>query len=441
MAPRIWRPVLRAAAFATAAYGILVFVVRPLSGHFSGDFEDFNAYWGAAQASLTHQDIYAPFTQQTQNVALSGFDYPPIVALLLTPIALMPFHAAATLWLLLQVSALLTGCIVAARTVLPSHWPRLELAVLCTFLFAPAVYNLWLGQMNPVVFLLVALALRSWMQGREVSCGSFIGAAAAIKLAPIVLLVLFLRRRWWRGALAGTAVMALAAGGGVLAFGVHTSLEYVRSVIPVLSRDDGWLYNQSWAGVINRLAAHSVLTFQPGIVWIRVIELALSTAGVAVAAWSVRPGHDDSTHRAAQFGAGILAMLLAGSITWYSHDVHLLIPLAASAVLATRITSQRRMLLAAVLTALAVTAVVARVLIDMATMQKIVAVSQTPFWWPLLQISSLPALSAAVLLAATVLGLRDASDMNPQSAARFRRAPAGARWRAMHAGHIASDQA
>ncbi|MBV8301396.1 MAG: DUF2029 domain-containing protein, partial [Candidatus Dormibacteraeota bacterium] len=235
--PRLWRTVLLAAAIAAGIAGADVFVLAPLTGHFSGAFEDYAAYLGAAQAAAAHTDIYAAFVQQNQNVALSGFDYPPVVAFVLQPLAWMPQHVAATAWLLLDVVATFTACVVVARAVLPERWPRLELAVVASFLYAAAPYNFWHGQMNPFIFLLLALALRSWVRGEEGRCGVFIGVAAAIKLAPLVLLLLFLRRRWWRGAAAAAGTFAVLAGIGVAAFGVHTSIEYVQSVLPVLGRD------------------------------------------------------------------------------------------------------------------------------------------------------------------------------------------------------------
>lgn len=403
---RVWRPVLRAGALAAAIYGCLVFVVAPLTGHFSGEFEDFNAYLGAAQASVAHGDIYAAFTQQAQNVALSGFDYPPLVALLVTPLAWVPPHTAAVIWLLTGVAATLAGAIIVARTLLPESWPRTELAVLATFLFAPATYNLWHGQMNPIIFLLLALALREWVRGRQTWCGALIGIAAAIKLAPVVLLVLFVRRRWWRGMAAGAGVVALSAGAGIAAFGVHTMSEYIHSVLPVLSRDDGWLYNQSWSGAMDRLLNHSVLQFQAPVLAARVPALLLSAAGVVAAGWVVRPGLQDVERRGAEFGAAVLAMLLAGTITWYAHDIHLLIPLAAGARLVWAHPAQTRPLAAALAASALAVAVLAPVLIAMATMPALVAISRGALWWPLLQLASVPVFACAALLFATLATAR-----------------------------------
>jgi len=418
----VWRTVIRAAAVLAAVYGVFVFVIAALTGHFGGEFEDFGAYLGAAQASAAHSDIYAAFTQQTQNVALSGFDYPPVVALLVTPLAWVPVHVAATAWLLIGVVATFAGALIVTRTLMPATWPRLELAVFMTVLYAPATYNLWHGQMNPVVFLLLALALRSWVRGEETRCGALIGIAAAIKLAPVVLLVLLLRRRWWKGTAAAGAVLAVGFGSGVLVYGLHTTVEYVQSVLPVLSRDDGWLYNQSWAGAVNRLAGHSVLAFEPSLLVTRIVALTLSAVSLAAVAWTVRPGREEPDRRGAQFGAGVIAMLLAGTITWYAHDIHLLIPLAAGAALVARRREFRRPLLITLALAALTTALLAPLLISAASMPSIVAVSQTGWWWPLLQLTSAPTFAAASLLAALVVALRAHAGQRAGSAAYDRSA-------------------
>jgi Glycosyltransferase family 87 len=406
---RLWRTVLRAAGLAAAIGGAYVFVLQPLTGHFPGEFEDFAAYLGAAQAAASHGDIYAAFVQQNQNVALSGFDYPPIVALALSPLAWLPAQTAATLWLLLDVACTVAGCIVVARTALPEHWPRLELAMLGAFAFSAAMYNFWHGQMNPEIFLLLALAFRSWVRGDEALCGVLVGIAAAIKLAPLVLVLLLLRRRWWQGAAVALGVFVLAAGAGVLAFGIHTAVEYVQSVLPVLGRDDGWLYNQSWDGVVSRLADHSVLQFQPQVTAIRVVVLVLSAASVLAAAWSVRPAHGDREARAGQFGAGVVAMLLAGTITWYAHDVHLLIAFAAAAVLVARRAAGHALLMWSLLVTLLLYGVMAPLLIASASMTEIAAIARTAWWYPLLIVTSLPALSSCVFLVALARSSRNAA--------------------------------
>jgi hypothetical protein len=55
-------------------------------------------------------------------------------------------------------------------------------------------------------------------------------------------------------------------------------------------------------------------------------------------------------------------------------------------------------------------------------MPSIVAVSQTGWWWPLLQLTSAPTFAAAALLAALVVALRPRAGQPAGSAAYHRRA-------------------
>src|SRR5579864_7963379 len=89
--------VVRAAAIASVIAGVVTFVIAPIRGTFTGEFEDFGAYIAAAHSVVDHTNLYAQFIHQTPNVALSGFDYPPVVAFFLQPLAWVPAHTAAML--------------------------------------------------------------------------------------------------------------------------------------------------------------------------------------------------------------------------------------------------------------------------------------------------------------------------------------------------------
>ena len=113
------------------------------------------------------------------------------------------------LWLWLTIVCTAVAAAIAAFALLPRTWPRLEIAALVTFLFSAATYNYWHGQMNPLIFLLLALALHAWVHEQQTRFGVLIGIAASIKLAPILLIVLIVRRRWWRAAAACAVTVAV----------------------------------------------------------------------------------------------------------------------------------------------------------------------------------------------------------------------------------------
>jgi alpha-1,2-mannosyltransferase len=396
---------LTAATAAAAVEAFLTFVLAPLRGTFSGEFEDFEAYFQGGRAVADGTNPYAGFDAST--VAMSGFDYPPFAAWLVRPIMALPHHWAATLWLWIALAALVAGSIIAARALLPAGWPSTRLAVLAALIYAPATYNLWHGQMNSVVFLLLALAVSDYVAGREIRCGTWIGLAAGIKVAPVLLLFLLVRRGWMRGAVAGGAVGAGTLVVGGLLLGLDDTRQWFTAVLPTLSRDNGWIYNQTWNGVLSRLGDHSVLNPDASALWVKLGATVLGVAGLAAVLWVTRSGYRRTAERGAEFGAAVLAMLLAGSIAWFPHEVHLLIPLfAAAALLAARDARASRPVTAGLAGVVVATGVLAPWAISQLPMEQILAIHGGALWYPFLQATSLPALSSAVLLGALVLALR-----------------------------------
>jgi alpha-1,2-mannosyltransferase len=398
---------LRAAAIASVAAGIVTFGVEPLQGHFAGQFEDFASYLNAARAVVHHTDLYAPFIHQPPNVALTGFDYPPVVAFLLQPLAWVPAGAAATLWLWFTILCTAAGTLIAAFAVLPRAWPRVEIAALVTFLFAAATYNYWHGQMNPVIFLLVALALHAWLSGHQTRFGVLVGIAASIKLAPILLIVLIIRRGWWRAGAACVVTVAVGLAAGVATIGTAALHEYVTRVLPVLSAQDGWLYNQSISGAVSRLFGHAVLVPQAGSMAISLVTYGVLAAMLGVLVLAIRPDTGNRHVGGAEFAAAVLLMLLASTITWYAHYVTAIISVfAVLGVMAVDRTWRSRALVTSTAGFAVALSVVAPLLIGSVTPTQLVALSHTPWWWLITQVASLPTIFAVALFVALTLRLR-----------------------------------
>jgi alpha-1,2-mannosyltransferase len=402
---------------ASVLAGILTFVVPPIRGTFAGEFEDFGAYLAAAHALATHTDLYYQFIHQPPNVALSGFDYPPVVAFLLQPLAWIPAHVAATLWLWLTIVCTGAAAAITAYELLPRTWPRIEIVALATFLYSAATYNYWHGQMNPIIFMLLALALRAWLHGQQARFGVLIGIAASIKLAPIILIVLIVRRGWWRAGIACIATVVAGLALGMAALGFSTLHEYVTGVLPVLSAQDGWLYNQSVSGVINRAAGHAVLVPQAGSTLISLATYAVLAVMLGMLFLAVQGGERSRQVRGAEFAAGTLLMLLAGTVTWYPHYVSAIIAVFATVALLVADPGRRsRLLIWSTAVFVGSTALLAPVLIaNVTSFTQLTSLSHSGAWWPLTQLASLPALGAAAMFVALTLRLRGGS-RNPQRA-------------------------
>jgi alpha-1,2-mannosyltransferase len=389
---------IRVAAVGATVAGFLNFVLAPLQGRFAGQFEDYKDYLAAGRAAAQHSDIYASFVNHVQPIPVQGFDYPPVVAWLLQPLAGLPSTTAATAWLLMLVACTVAGTAIIAFELLPPTWPRLELTAIFSVLFAPVTYNLWHGQMSAVVYLFLALALRSWLRGKQVSLGVYIGIAALIKIAPVLLIVLLVRRRWWAACASLGVTLILGVGGGILTLGAGTLREYVTRVLPVIGQQNGWIYNQSGAGALNRLLGHSVLAFQQPSLVVTLGTVAIALAAVGVAAWLVRPDEVSRDIRGGQFAVAILAMLLAGSVTWFWHLGALLIVLASvGALVAGGSVRRPRPAVVAGVAVLLVTGLLAPVVIASVSMSGLTALSGSWLWWPALQLISAPAFAMAAL--------------------------------------------
>lgn len=395
-----WRSLLRlvitAGAVASSLGALLNFVIGPLAGAFTGRFEDFAAYAQAAHSVAAGASPYASFDPST--IVMSGFDYPPFAAVLLRPLAALPPHWEQIVWLWVALGALVGGAVITARALLPAAWPRARLGVLVGLTFPPATYNLWHGQMNTVIFLLLAMALSDYLSGHRTRCGMILGIAAGIKIAPVILLLVLIRRGWWRGAAAGIATGAATLATGLVALGWPVTRHYLTSVLPVLNRDNGWIYNQTWNGVVNRLAQHSVLTVDPPSPWPHLVATALSVATLGVLLVAVSRSPRSRAQRGAEFACGVVAMLLVGTVTWYPVYVHLLVALAATAGLAYERGVGGRVLAGWTAAVLIGVGAVAGTVIATLSIQSIAGIAAGPLWWVFLQACSLPALLAAALL-------------------------------------------
>jgi hypothetical protein len=404
---RIARAAVTAVTVGTAILVVTDFVIAPVTGRFSGLYQDFGPILIAGRAANAGTDPYALFVPlaSTTLVAHLGFDYLPVIALLARPLAAMPYQVAATLWLWVLLAATVAGSVITARTALPDTWPREAIGFAAGIAFAPAIYNLWNGQINALVLLSVAVAFRAWVRGDQVSCGVALGLGGVAKLAPAALLLLLVARRWWRGVIAAAAVAVAALAVGIIGLGFGRTWEWISQVLPTLERADGWYLNQSVGALISRLANHNVAYLQPTAAWLQGTITVASVACLLGAAAAVRRGPTTVDRRTLEFSAGVVAMVLAGSIGWWDDYASLLVPLLALGGLAARGALARPLTLAAA-AAFLVVGVVTPAFLALGGNSWLPGTHGTAWWWPALQLDSLPAWSVVgllIVLGATLL--------------------------------------
>ena len=173
-------------------------------GHHSGDFRHF---YYAAQALLDGTDPYISGT--------GGYLYPPLIALLYTPVARLSFNAAQRVMLVVDLGLTVAGLLLASRAILDRfEAPRrtslwLAVALLACLADIDKVHNeLQMFQTNALQLALFALALY-WLDRRPAWAGVPLGAILNIKYLSLAMVPwLLVRRRW------ATAISTLVSGVG-----------------------------------------------------------------------------------------------------------------------------------------------------------------------------------------------------------------------------------
>jgi alpha-1,2-mannosyltransferase len=281
------------------------------------NFYDLQIYAKAMRWWDSGHDLYG-FVIPDKIQGQLGYTYPPFAALLMRPLAWLPYGAAQAVYLALTVPAFVvtTWWMVAplARRHGWSLWFVLPLALALVSWLEPIRETVSFGQINLLLVVLILADLLYGVPRKARWAGVGIGLAAAIKLTPAIFILYLLLTRRWRAALTATAT-ALAAT--LLAFAVvpHESWRFWTGAI----WDTGHIghldrtANQSIMGLLARLG------FPNRALW-AVLVLALAGYGL----WRAR--------RAALAGDEVTGLtltgfvgILASPVSW-THHIYWFVP-------------------------------------------------------------------------------------------------------------------
>jgi alpha-1,2-mannosyltransferase len=337
-------------------YGFCLVTVAHGKPNFDVYRIDLDVYRLGAHAWLTGHNLYGPLPP-TRNGLNLGFTYPPISAVAMAPLAVVPARLAGilmtgvTLGLMMAVVALfLRTAGLAGRG---RSWKLAALLLPLAVLVEPVRTTLAYGQINVVLMALVSfdcLLPETWwtlpqawplVGGRRIGWprGALVGAAAALKLTPAVFVLFFVARRDWRAALTTAASFVAVTGIGAL-LAPHDSVRYWTTTVFDTGRIGPLEFagNQSLNGMLYR--AHL-------------------TGGAEQAAWfalAVAVGVLGlvAVGRAARAGRPLLALgltacvtLLVSPVSWSHHWVWAAPIMITAALAAYRAKDRRALALAA----------------------------------------------------------------------------------------------
>ena len=190
--------------------------------------------------------------------------YPPVLADILVPLTRADLSTASYIWLGLN-TIFLCGTIVCLIVLLDLHWISFGalLVVIGAFSFSPVVNCFAYGQITVLLLFLWTLATTLHVKGHPIWSGIFFALAAAIKVAPAIVLIPFLVWRNWKWAIAfGSSLL----GAGLVCVYVNTPgllSVYFGRVMPAMSRAIPELPNMSIAARVQLMVwaarGHAVL--------------------------------------------------------------------------------------------------------------------------------------------------------------------------------------
>lgn len=323
---------------------------------------DFTTYYLAARALAAGQSPYDQAVLNRLAAEGGGLDvvayiYPPVFAVLLRPLAMLPHPTAAAVWFWLNLAWLVAGVALVARW-LALGPAALAAGLLWAALLPPTHDTLLLGQVNTLLLALVAGALLAVGReprgaGGELAGGALLALAAVIKLFPAVfVLVLAAHGRWRAVAAFGVGVVALMAAGVGWGGGPALTATWLVEVLPRFSGGFPTPFNQSLELAVGRLFSPTPVTaLWPGAParpvtlaplldwpWLGVVlgygasaAVAAVTAVALLRGWArLRPWARPVALAPLEVGLLMVGVLLVLPLSWYHYGPLLLIAWGAA---------------------------------------------------------------------------------------------------------------
>lgn len=304
---------------------------------------DFNVYYHAAREVIAGRDPY-----QRSLGDWTPYIYPPLLAELMVPFALLPLPVAAYFWFLISAASIVGAAWMSAR--LASQSRELEsgalkqgvpeasswragivaVAVVVVLRFVLDTFNL--GQVNAMVTVLAVAHVYLYARGRKGLSTVALVIAVSIKLTPALLLVYHLAKLRLKFALACAALLVAVNALSFLPFGANSVDAFRVFVSRTVKNEQGYDFayagNQSLRGAIARLthraneasSSSGAESREPA----EAITLVISIVLLAFAIFAAVRAQNELA-AAAPF---LCCMVLLSPLSWKAHYVFLLLPVA-----------------------------------------------------------------------------------------------------------------
>jgi hypothetical protein len=231
--------------------------------------------WFAAQVRDTWQNSqfidFVIVRQAAHNLAQGGtlydvdglrtrpygpyYNKPPLIGIVLAPLTRFPAQDLARIYVALSLAFYLLTFLLIARME-SFQWRSLPfyLFAIGMLLFQPSLDTLFGAQHEFLLLFLFTLSYAAMcrLRPRQIAAGACLGAAAIIKLYPLLFLIYFALRRYWRALLGMIGMFVALTLISVVAFGWPLQRQFYFDILPTMSGATAWLENQSLFGFFGR---------------------------------------------------------------------------------------------------------------------------------------------------------------------------------------------
>ncbi|HST22873.1 MAG TPA: glycosyltransferase family 87 protein, partial [Blastocatellia bacterium] len=298
---------------------------------------DFNVYYYAAREMTAGRDPY-----QNSLGDWIAYLYPPLLAELLIPLAMLPVPVAAYIWFLISAAATLSAAWMSASLVAsgkqragPASLYSQRVLICAGALLIVLRFvldNFDMGQVNAVVTMFAVAHVYLFAKDRKLASALALAFAVSLKLTPALLIAYHLARKRLNFALLCTVVTATMMMATFLPFGSRAPDVFATFVNRTVKNEQGFNLaysgNQSLRAALARATSNATESFdqmddpnvrQPTNALTITGALALLALAVIAAIFA------RSESAAAPFFA---CYVLLSPLSWKAHFVALIFPVA-----------------------------------------------------------------------------------------------------------------
>ncbi len=276
-----------------------------LAGTLQHHFWDFRVFWHAGHDVIAGHSPYPP-PNATNLAHENSFVYPPETALAFVPLALLPYHVVAPLFLI----ALFGTVLLTLRVLGVRDWRCYGAA----FLMAPVIGSITNGAISSLLALLLAVAWRYRDSWKTVGAAVAGAVVAKVFLWPLLVWLVATRRYAAAGATIAGGALITATSWAVLGFAGLRDYVHLLRILAQVEQAKGF----------SPIALGLSLGLSAG--WAHAVALILGAGALFMIFVLARRPAGDRLSLAAAVGAA----LLLSPIVWLHYFVILLVPLAIS---------------------------------------------------------------------------------------------------------------